>query len=198
MCRATRYPDAIPVSSTASRKPIPRLMDAFSKFGVPRVVHTDQGNNITEGLLKQIMSKMGIKHVASSPYHPKSQGCLERLHRTLKSVLTKYAFENDRDWDEGIQIALCATRSARKESLGYSPYELMFGRKPRENLRILYEVCVEEGETEKLAGYVVKMRKRIECARRLASENLETVQAKIKITYDKRAVEKTFEPGDYL
>ncbi len=48
----------------------------------------------------------------------------------------------------------------------------MFGRKPRENLRILYEGCREEGESENLAEFAVNLKKRVECTRRLASENL--------------------------
>lgn len=58
---------------------------------------------------------------------------------THNSILTKYSMENSKDWDEEVQVALYAIYSEKQESLGYSPFELLFGRKPSENLRILHD-----------------------------------------------------------
>lgn len=198
MCRTTRYPEAIPMSSCMSRKLMPRLLDVFSKFGVPRVIQSDQGSNFMGKLFRQAMEKLGVKHVYSSPYHPQSQGCLERFHRSLKSVLTKFCMINEQDWDEGVQVALYALRAAKQESLGYSPFELMFGRRPREGLRLIYEACVGKEEPEQLATYISKLKGRMECARRLARENLEGVQEKMKVRYDRKTKMRSFKPGDFV
>ena len=61
-----------------------------------------------------------------------------------------------------------ATRTARHEILGYSPFELMFGRKPRENLRILCESYEDEEGSEKIGDYVQKLKDRMRCAQELA------------------------------
>ena len=195
MCSGTRYPDAIPVSSSKSRKLIPRLMDVFSKFGVPKEVQSDRGSNFMGELFKQTFHKLGVKHITSSAYHPQSQGCLERFHKTLKSTLTKFCLENNKDWDEGIQVALYAIRCASQESLGYSPFELMFGRKARENLRVLFESWEGEAEPEKLAKYIIRFRDRMACVQRLAKKNMETAQGKMKKYFDRKAVERHFQPG---
>ena len=196
MCRGTRYPEAIPISSCMSRRLLPKLMDIFSKFGVPRIIQTDQGSNFMGNLFQKTMHAMGIRHIHSSAYHPQSQGCLERFHRTLKSILTKFCLENNKDWDEGIQIALYAIRCTKQDSLQHSPFELMFGRKPRENLRIIYELYKGEEPPQQLAEYISKLEERMKCARRLAADNLMNVQDYMKAKYDKKTVNREFNVGD--
>ena len=50
---------------------------------LPRSVQSDQGTNVMSGLFQQVMYELGIKQFKSSPYHPESQGALERFHQTL-------------------------------------------------------------------------------------------------------------------
>ena len=198
MCRATRYPEAIPMSSCSSKKLLPRLMDVFSKFGVPRVVQSDQGSNFMGKLFQQAVNELGVKHIHSSPYYPQSQGCLERFYRSLKSVLTKFSLENEKDWDEGVQVALYALRTVRHASLGVSSFELMFGRRPREALRVIYEKIMGNPQPENLADYIRKLRSRMECARRLARENMEESQDKMKERYDVKTQDRSFNVGDLV
>ena len=196
MCATTRYADAVPISSCKARRLIPRLMDIFSKFGVPKIIQTDRGSNFMGKLFQRALSKMGITHVTSTAYHPQSQGCLERFHKTLKQILTKFCHQNDKDWDEGVQVALYAIRTARHEGLGYSPFELMFGRKPRENLRILCESYEDEDGLENIGDYVQKLKDRMRCAHELARKNLEISQGKMKKYYDKKSKLREFQEGD--
>lgn len=65
------------------------------------------------------MTELKIKHKKSSPYHPESQGALERFHQTLKSMLRKFCLESNRDWDEGLPLLLFAIRETPQESLGF-------------------------------------------------------------------------------
>ena len=73
------------------------------------------------------MYELGIRDDCSTAYHPESQGALERFHQTLKSMLKKYCFQYIKDWDEGVHYVLFAAREAVQESLGFSPFELIFG-----------------------------------------------------------------------
>lgn len=71
----------------------------------------------------------------SSAYHPESQGAIERWHQTLKSMLKKFCYDTERDWDEGV-------RNAKQESLGFSLTELEFGHSLRGPLKVLKEQLV--------------------------------------------------------
>ena len=198
MCTATRYAEAIPMSSCRARKIVPKIVDLFSKFGMPRIIQTDRGTNFMSDFFRRALSKMGVTHITSTAYHPQSQGCLERFHGTLKGILTKFCLSNEKDWDEGVQVALYAIRTARHEGLGYSPFELLFGRKPRENLRLMCEGWEEEREPMPLADYVTKLQRRMKCAHDLARQNLEVAQGKMKAQYDRKSKVREFKSGDLV
>lgn len=73
--------------------------------------------------------ELDIKHYHSSAYHPESQ---ERFHQTLKNMIRAYCFYNDgQDWDEGIHLLMFPARESIQESLGFSPFELVFGHSVR-------------------------------------------------------------------
>ena len=87
------------------------------------------------------MYELGIKQYTSSAYHPQPQGALERLHQTLKSMLHTCCFK---DWDEGVHLLLFAAREAVQKSLGFSLFELLFGREVRGPLKLLKESWLDE------------------------------------------------------
>ena len=89
------------------------------------------------GIFQQVKHELGIKQYKSSAYHPESQGALERFHQTLKNMIRSYCFDTEKDWDEGIHLLLFAVRESVQESLGFSPFELVFGHTVRGPLKLL-------------------------------------------------------------
>uniref|UniRef100_A0AAR2L1R3 Integrase catalytic domain-containing protein n=1 Tax=Pygocentrus nattereri TaxID=42514 RepID=A0AAR2L1R3_PYGNA len=87
MCAATRFPEALPLRKITSQTIVKALLKFFTTFGLPKVVQTDQGSNFTSKLFNQVSKMLGIKHEMSSPYHPESQGALERFHQSLKKLV---------------------------------------------------------------------------------------------------------------
>ena len=63
---------------------------------LPKIVLTDNGGEF-QAQFDTFLTKKGIKHVWSSPYHPQSNGVTERMNATLKNRLQPY--KNERDWD---------------------------------------------------------------------------------------------------
>ena len=82
------------------------------------------------------MNHLGIKQYKSSVYHTESQGAMEKFDQTLKTIIKMYSIENRRDWDEGVHL-LFAIRESIQESLGFSPFELVFGHAVREPLLLV-------------------------------------------------------------
>ncbi len=76
----------------------------FTVFGLPRVVQSDQESNFMSRLFSQVLRQLSIRHSTSSAYHPESQGALERLQQTLKTMLKIYCKKFERDWDNGIPL----------------------------------------------------------------------------------------------
>ena len=142
------------------------------------------------------MRWMGIRQYKSSAYHPESQGALERFHQTLKTMMKIYCHQYEKDWDEGVHLVLFAAREAVQESLGFSPFELVFGHTVRGPLKLLKEKWLTETSDLNLLDYVSTFKEKLYNACKLAQENLKTSQMKMKTWYDKDARNRVFKPGD--
>ena len=66
------------------------------------------------------MKQLGINHVTSTPYHPESQGVVERFHQTMKSILRKLCGGQDNLWDEKLPFALFAICSASSDEMHFA------------------------------------------------------------------------------
>ena len=146
------------------------------------------------------MIEWGVDHVKSTAYHPESQGVLERFHSTLKNMIRKFCDEFQKDWDMGVHLVLFAARDAVQESLGFSPFELIFGHEVRGPLKLLKEKWLDSDlkPHQQSAIEISKFSHKLQRATEIARENLEVSQKRMKIKYDKRkkVKERRFKSGD--
>ena len=197
MCASTRFPEAIPLRNIKTKTIVKALIKFFTFVGLPKSVQSDQGSNFMSGIFQQVMHELGITQYRSSAYHPESQGALERFHQTLKNMLRTYCFDTDKDWDEGVHLLLFAVRESVQESLGFSPFELVFGHSVRGPLKLLKEKFLAEDNIQlNLLQYVSDFRERLCKACEVARSNLKHAQDKMKERYDKKTEERSFKPGD--
>ena len=197
MCASTRFPEAIPLRNIKTKTIVKALVKFFTFVGLPRSVQSDQGSNFMSGIFQQVMYELGIKQYKSSAYHPESQGALERFYQTLKNMIRSYCFDTEKDWDEGIHLLLFAVRESVQESLGFSPFELVFGHTVRGPLKLLKEKFLSDDDSSlNLLQYVSDFKNRLSKACESARSNLKSAQSKMKLHYDENAQGRNFEPGD--
>eukprot|EP00253_Pinus_taeda_P034122 PITA_34122 len=67
----------------------------FYKFGYPRELVTDQGNQFTSNKIEDLLSHHKIKHRTSTPYHTQANGQVEVTNRALEGILTKMILIED-------------------------------------------------------------------------------------------------------
>ena len=133
------------------------------------------------GVFQQVMHELGIKQYRSSEYHPESQGALERFHQTLKNMIRSYCFDTEKDWDKGIHLLLFAVRESVQESIGFSPFELVFGHTVRGPLKLLKEKFLSQEDTPlNLLQNVSDFRSKLVTACEVAKSNLKSTQGKMK------------------
>ena len=177
MCVSTRFPEAIPLKNIKAKTIVQALTKFFTLVGLPKSLQSDQGSNFMSGLFQQVMYELGIKQFRSSAYHPESQGALERFHQTLKNMIRMYCEETEKNWDEGIHLLLFAARDSVQESLGFSPFELVFGHTVRGPLKLLKEKLLEDDDCAlNLLEYVSDFRGKLTEACDLARKNLKSAQ----------------------
>ena len=177
MCSSTRVPEAIPLRSIKTNTILKTLIKFFQQIPV--------------------MNQLGIKQYKSSAYHPGSQGALERFYQILKTMIKMYCIENSRDWDEGVHLLLFALRESFQESLGFSPFKLVFGHVVHGPLLLLKEKWLDEDpESMSVLNYVANFKDRLFRAGQMAKRNLQESQSKMKVWYDRKAKSRCFEPRD--
>ena len=67
----------------------------------------------------------------TAAYHPQTNGLCERFNRTLTTMLTAYADDNQSNWDIMLPVALLGYRMATQESTKRVPAELLYARQLR-------------------------------------------------------------------
>ncbi|CAK1594385.1 unnamed protein product [Parnassius mnemosyne] len=73
---------------------------------------------------------LGVNRIRTTPYHPQSNGAVERWHRSLKTALSTRLSHGS--WVEELPTVLLGLRAAGRSDSGVSAAELTFGR----NLRL--------------------------------------------------------------
>ena len=140
------------------------------------------------GIFQQVMHELKIRQFSSSAYHPESQGALERFHQTLKTMIKTYCFDAEKCWDKGIiHLLLFAPRQSVQESLGFSPFELVFGHAVRGPLTLLTEKFLSDTNVcLNLFSYVSEFRTRLSKVCDLARANFQASQVSRKLSSIKK------------
>ena len=76
---ATRYVITTPmVNQTAETVARHLINEIFTRFGAPKIILSDQGTNFQSKLVKSISELFNIKQTCTTPYHPQTDGLVER------------------------------------------------------------------------------------------------------------------------
>lgn len=80
---------ATPLTGEKASHVIQHCLEAWSAWGRPKVLKTDNGPAYTSQKFQQFCHQMDVTHLTGLPYNPQGQGIVERAHRMLKSYLIK-------------------------------------------------------------------------------------------------------------
>lgn len=121
------------VPTTSSHAAISKMRTVFSAHGLPEILVTDNGAAFTSTEFSEFTTKNGIRHVTSSPYHPSTNGLVERAVQTFKQAMKK----GTSPLESRIANFLLTYRLTPHPSTGTSPAELLMSRRPRSLLDII-------------------------------------------------------------
>ena len=150
--------------------------------------------------MQEVSRLLSIKCVTSTPYHPICNRLVERWNGTLKSMLKRLCQDQPKQWHILINPVLFAYREVLQESIGFSPFQLLYGRLVRGPGTILKELWTKEvniAEVKTSYEYVTELRECLEDSLKLAQEELQKSQKRYKKHY-KIAKPRCLEIGDQL
>ena len=168
-----------------------------TRFGAPMMIHTDQGRNFESKLFKAMCKLLGVKKTRTTAFNPKSNGQVERLNKTLSTMIGTYIAENQHVWDENLSALMMAYRATPQESTGITPNEMMMGRE------VYMPIDVQVGSTsadvpQDESSYVEELRIHLENVYNLARESLGASAVKQKRHYDLKAIDEPYRKGDLV
>src|SRR4051812_15083201 len=103
-------------------------MSFFPRFGVPRYLMTDGGSHFIHGYFRKTLANYDVNHIIASAYHPQTSGKVELSNREIKSILQKTVNRSNKNWAKKLNDSLWAYRPAYKNSMGMSPYKMVYGK----------------------------------------------------------------------
>ena len=81
----------IGIKETFSERTVNELRSLFARYGIPKVVVSDNGTQFVSSEMTRFLTQNGIRHITSAPYHPATNGLAERFVQTFKKAVGKSA-----------------------------------------------------------------------------------------------------------
>lgn len=123
--------EAFPTRSETAQVVAKKILEEiFPRFGLPKVIRSDNGPAFVAQVSQGLASQLGINWKLHCAYRPQSSGQVERMNRTLKETLTKLALETGgKDWTTLLPFALFRARNTPGR-FKLTPYEILWGSPP--------------------------------------------------------------------
>lgn len=189
----TRYAEtaAIP-TATALHVSQFLLRSVILRHGPPRVVISDRGRQFTADVVEETLRLSTCQFRHATPYHPQTNGLVERTNRTLTNMLSIYVDAKHKNWDEVLPYITYAYNTAKHETTGYPPFYLLYARSPRSYIDTIlpFTLDVQTSVAESLC--------RAEEARRIARLRTLASQERSKTRYDARHQSVVYARGDLV
>jgi hypothetical protein len=105
--------------------------EIYMHYGTPQEIFTDGGKNLWGGVVQRYLDKIKTLHKGTSPYHPRTNGKVERLNGIIGSMLGRMLLNKPTKlWDLYLDQAVFACRIRTHTTTKTSPFYLLYGRQP--------------------------------------------------------------------
>jgi transposase InsO family protein len=129
---ATRWVVAEAVSEMTTETVVRFLYKSIlMNYGAPFEIITDRGKAFLSEAVQQFESLHHIRHISTTPYHPQTNGMVERMHAMINHALTTLTGSRPNRWDDYLDSTIFAIRVRTHAVTRKSPFYLLFGVDPR-------------------------------------------------------------------
>ncbi|KAK8772700.1 hypothetical protein V5799_024055 [Amblyomma americanum] len=141
----TKYVRLFPSRDTSAKSVIKSCEDFTFRHSLPERIITDRGTCFTSKAFEEFCKARGIQHVLNSTRHPRANGQVERVNRTLvPTIMTTMDGNDQREWDIGLKGVEAFLNTSYNKSTGRTPLEVLFGYNPKFHDGVLREIAETE------------------------------------------------------
>jgi hypothetical protein len=167
-------------------------------FGCPLEVHTDQDRNFDGNLFKALCEILEVAKTRTTPYHPSSNGQVERYNTIVVQMIRCYIQKKNKRWDIDLPPLSMALHSMVNRQTGVTPNSLMLGGETIQPIQLMLGTVPCALEQFDPDSWVAHLSKSLHEVHKLASEHLKTTQQRQKRDYDLRLVQHKYQVGDLV
>ena len=111
--------------------------DIICKFGTPQCILMDNGTHFTASLTTELFKQLGITHLYTTPYHPQTNGQVERYNSTMDAKIAILSNQRKTNWDNQLPFVTFNYNSSIHAIPNQVPFETMYGRRPTERQSLI-------------------------------------------------------------
>jgi transposase InsO family protein len=188
----SKYAHFIPLLHPYSALKVAQLfLDSIYKLhGLPLAIVSDRDRIFTSRLWHELFRLAGTSLKMSSSYHPQTDGQTERVNQCLETFLRSFVHACPSKWSSWLSVAEYWYNTSFHSSLGRSPFEVLYGRSPR-NLGL----DISDASTQLDLQTWLQQR---ELMVKMIRQNLLRAQQRMKAQADKGRTEREFKEGDMV
>ena len=169
----------------------------FTRHGLPEQIHTDQGPQFESELFQELCHTMHIHKTRTTPYHPQSDGLVERSNRTVQNILKAYVNTDQTDWDRHLPTTMLAYNTSTHSTTGYTPHYLLYGFEAFMPLHIMYPLP-QPHQPKLLTQFVSDFHNRLQTAFTTVRQRTGQSHTQTSARYDQSARAKPFSLHDFV
>lgn len=171
------------------------VAEAYMQFihklhGLPQSLISDRDRIFTSTLWTTLFRLAGTQLRMSSSYHPQTDGQTERVNQCLETFLRCFVHTCPSQWSKWLALAEYWYNTSFHSALGTTPFEVLYGHKPRYFGLSVNALC----ESLELSDWLQER----EQMQSLIRDHLLRAQARMKFQADKHRSERSFAVGDWV
>ena len=117
-----------PIMNQKAREIAQALLAMFAIIGPPKILESDNAPQLVGDIIRAFNELVGVNQRPITPWHPQSNGRVERMNQTVRHAVRKLLEGTSVDWEKAIPFIQMTINRKLTRRTGLSPFEMMFGR----------------------------------------------------------------------
>jgi transposase InsO family protein len=196
----SRWPILIPVPNQSASVLVDALLrHVVTMHGIPKTIVSDLGKSLTGRIMLRFCKRLGIGKTQTTAYQPTSNGRSERFHGYMDAALTPFVDNHPDSWDKYLHLVEFPYRVAKLSGIGYSPFEMLFGRSPTLPVDLLTGTAKanEDFDIDE-AVYGLEHNRKMAELYKVFAEKDSRYRLKFRQERDKKRFQVYYNPGDMV
>ncbi len=186
-----------PMPCTTSKRVTDFLEDCFCRFGVPKILLTDNASYFISKTMRNFLKDWNVKHKLSSAYHAQVNRS-ERTNKDLVRMIASYIGDNHNEWDKYLQYFALALRTHINDTIKVAPSMLMLGRKFMLPIDRVLEQDGNKNYDEEAQNIIENLPEHLKKLKEFVTQNIRESQLRNKAYYDVKHRPYEFNVGDFV